>query len=404
MQGCLHEQIRRNLEVYIDDIVVKSKQGSSLIEDLEEMFAWLRWINIKLNLKKCVLGVPKVKLLGFIISEWGIEANPQKILAIAEIGPIRNVKGMHHLMGCLAVLSSFMSWLGEWGLPLYRLLQNSDSFHWTEKTQQALDKLKGLLASPPVLASPTLEEPLLLYITTTTQTVSTILEVERSEPGHTQKVQRLVYYMSKVLSECETRYGHVQKLLYAILITKRKLLHYFQSHPILVVTSYGLGEINSRDSSDKVANWALQLMWFDISYVARLVIKSQALADFIAEWTEAQVAPPLAEPEYWTMYFDGSLTLNGVRGDVVLILLKGDRLQYVLRQQFKATNNVAKYKALINCLQLAVLGASMPKVTLNWSWTRSWNSPAASTHAWRCIAKRSASSRTGSRDLSSTIS
>jgi ribonuclease HI len=67
------------------------------------------------------------------------------------------------------------------------------------------------------------------------------------------------------------------------------------------------------------------------------------------------------------MYFDGSLTLNGARGDVVLILPKGDRLQYVLRRQFKATNNVAMYKALVNCLQLAVLGASTPKVTLNWS-------------------------------------
>jgi hypothetical protein len=79
----------------------------------------------------------------------------------------------------------------------------------------------------------------------------------------------------------------VQKLLYLILITKRKLLQYFQSHPILVMTSYGLGEIiNSRDSSSNVAKWALELMRFDISYLPRLAIKSQAFTDFIAEWIE----------------------------------------------------------------------------------------------------------------------
>jgi hypothetical protein len=67
--------------------------------------------------------------------------------------------------------------------------------------------------------------------------------VEQEEPGHVYKIQRPVYYISKVLSDCETRYNQVQKLLYAILITKRKLLHYFESHPIQIVTSFGLREI-----------------------------------------------------------------------------------------------------------------------------------------------------------------
>ena len=257
------------------------------------------------------------------------------------MGPICNVEGVQRLMGCLAALSRFVSRLGERGMPLYKLLRKTDSFQWTEEAQKALDQLKAFLTSPPVLASPEPEEPLLLYVAATTHTISTALVVERAEPGHTQKVQRPMYFVSKVLSNCETRYTHVQKLLYAVLITKRKLLHYFESHPISVVTSYGLGEIvNNRDSSSKIAKWALEHMGFDISYVPRLAIKSQALADFVAEWTEVQVALTPVVCEYWTMYFDGSLTLNRARSGVVPVSPKGDRLQYTLRLHFKATNNV----------------------------------------------------------------
>jgi hypothetical protein len=85
-------QIGHNLEVYVDDIVVKSRQSSSLIIDLEETFNNIRCFNIKLNLEKCTFGVPRGKLLGYIITKHNIEANPNKILAIADIGQDRNVK------------------------------------------------------------------------------------------------------------------------------------------------------------------------------------------------------------------------------------------------------------------------------------------------------------------------
>jgi hypothetical protein len=82
-------------------------------------------------------------------------------------------------------------------------------------------------------------------------------------------VQRLVYYISKVLSDCETHYNQVQKLLYTILIMKHKLLHYFKSHPIHVVTSFRLEEIiGNRLSMGRIAKWALEVMWLDITYVS----------------------------------------------------------------------------------------------------------------------------------------
>jgi hypothetical protein len=109
---------------------VKSRKSSSLRNaDLEETFNNLRQFNIKLNPEKCTFGVPWGKLLGYIIIKRGIEANPDKILAIAKIGQVRNVKDVQRLMGCLVALSRFMSWLGERELPLYNLLKKSELFH-----------------------------------------------------------------------------------------------------------------------------------------------------------------------------------------------------------------------------------------------------------------------------------
>ena len=84
-------------------------------------------------------------LLGFIVSEREIEANLEKVLAILNMGPIRNLKGVHRVMGCLASLSRFISHLKKKGLPLYRLFKKSKHFSWTSKAQEALDKLKALL-------------------------------------------------------------------------------------------------------------------------------------------------------------------------------------------------------------------------------------------------------------------
>jgi hypothetical protein len=181
--------------------------------------------------------------LGYIITECGIEANLDNISPITEIGQVRNIKDIQWLMGCLAALTLFMSQLVERGLPMYKLLKKSDSFCWIDKMQKSLNELKALISTPLGLASPEPGETHLLYITATTQVVSTTLVVEREEPRHVYKLERPVYYISKILFDCETRYNQVQKLLYVVLITKRKLLHYFESHLIRVITLYGLREI-----------------------------------------------------------------------------------------------------------------------------------------------------------------
>jgi hypothetical protein len=118
MQHVFGEHIGPTIEAYIDDIVVKTKKADNLINDLDIAFKCLRTKNIKLNPEKCVFGVPRGMLLGFIISERGIEANPEKITAITKMGPIRDLKGVQRVMGCLSALSRFISCLYEKALPL----------------------------------------------------------------------------------------------------------------------------------------------------------------------------------------------------------------------------------------------------------------------------------------------
>jgi hypothetical protein len=206
MQHVFREHIGPTVEAYVDDIVVKTKKISNLINDLDVAFKCLRVKNIKLNPKKCVFGVPRGMLLGFIVSEHGIEANPEKIATITKMGPIYDLKGVQRVTGCLAALSHFISRLGEKALPLYHLLKKLEHFSWTLEAEEALAKLKATLSNSPILVPPTTGEPLLLCVAATTQVVSAVLVVKRAEEGHALLVQRPIYFTSEVLSKTKVRY------------------------------------------------------------------------------------------------------------------------------------------------------------------------------------------------------
>ena len=107
------------MHAYVDDVVVKTKERHTHLDDLKETFANLRRFQMKLNPEKCVFGMPAGKLLGFLVSERGIEANPEKIAAIERMEQPANLKDVQKFTGCLASLSRFISRLGEKALPLY---------------------------------------------------------------------------------------------------------------------------------------------------------------------------------------------------------------------------------------------------------------------------------------------
>jgi hypothetical protein len=167
--------------------------------------------------------------------------------------------------------------------------------------------------------------------------VSSAIIVEWQEDGHAYPVQRPVYFVSEVLSESKARYQPVQKLLYAVLITSRKLRPYFQEYSISVVTDYPLGDIlRNQDATGRISKWAAELGALNIDFKPRTAIKSQALVDFMAEWRENQLPTPTERLEHWVMYFDSSLKLEGVGAGVRLISPIGEQLKYVLQIFWKS--------------------------------------------------------------------
>jgi ribonuclease HI len=349
MQHVFGDHIGRTVEAYVDDIVVKTRKADDQVDDLRIAFGCLRANGVKLNPEKCVFGVPRGMLLGYIVSQRGIEVNPEKVAALERMGSIRDVKGVQKVLGCLTALSRFILRLGEKGLPLYRLLKKHERFSWTVGAQEALDKLKATLAHAPILTPPQDGEPLYLYVATTTQVVSAVIVVERTEEGHALPVQRSVYYISEVLSETKARYPQVQKLLYTVVLARCKLRHYFEAHPVTVV-SFPLGEIiRNPDAAVKIAKWSVELMGKAIK-----AIKSQILADFVAEWTDTQLPPPQIQAECWTLYFDKSMMKTGAGAGLLFISPLREHMRYAVRLHFPASNNMVEYEALLCGLRIAI--------------------------------------------------
>jgi hypothetical protein len=201
MQNCLGSQIGRNIQVYIDDVVITTRKEESLIGDLMETFDNLNRYKLKLNPTKFSFGVSVGQLPGFLVLARGIEANPEKIQAILTMGKPTKLHDVQKLIGRIAALSRFVARLGEKALPFYALIKKSDDkFEWTEEANTDFAQLKKVLSTPPVLVAPKEKEPLLLYIAATHQVVSTVLVVERSKEGKAHGVQRPVYFLSEVLS------------------------------------------------------------------------------------------------------------------------------------------------------------------------------------------------------------
>ena len=160
---------------------MKYRNKETLLEDLKETFDNLRVYKMMLNLSKCVLGVPAGKLLGFLVSERGIEANPEKIKAITSLANPTCINDVQRLAGRIAALSRFISRLGEKAIPLYQMMKKIDNCVWSDAANVAFEGLQKQLVEPPVLAAPIDKEPLLLYVAANARAVSVAIVVEHKE-------------------------------------------------------------------------------------------------------------------------------------------------------------------------------------------------------------------------------
>ncbi|KAL0453493.1 UNVERIFIED_CONTAM: Retrovirus-related Pol polyprotein from transposon.6 [Sesamum latifolium] len=220
-------QIERNVEVYVDDMLVKSKKIGDHVADLEEPFV-LKKYRLKLNPLKCAFGVWGGRFLGFMVTQRSIKANPLKIKVILDMKAPTSVNEVQRLIRKIAALSRFISKAAEKSLPFFKVLRKAKTFEWDAPCQQDFEELKSYLAGLSLLVKPSPGDTLYLYLSTTSQAISSILI--REEEGK----QMPIYYVSKVLNGAEGRYTPIKKMALALVITARRLRPYFLSHPIRV--------------------------------------------------------------------------------------------------------------------------------------------------------------------------
>jgi len=299
----LEHQLRRNVLAYIDDIVVTSSIRSNHVADLVETFASLRKAGLFLNPNKCIFGVHREKVLGCLVSTKGIEANPDKIKALWNMKEPRSIRDVQKLTGRIAALNRFIPRSADRSLPFFKVLRNANKFEWGLEQNEALQALKNHLKNMVKMTSPDPKDVLLLYIATSYSAVSAALVLERELKG--KKKQLPVYFVSEALVGSKLLYSELEKIAYAVVMSAQKLRHYFEAHKIIVVTDQPLHDLfSNREASVRIAKWASELSEFYIDFERRTAIKSQVLADFIADWTSPTFKEELST-ETWIVHCDG---------------------------------------------------------------------------------------------------
>lgn len=215
------ELIGKIMEVYVDDMLMKGLQTKDHIKHLEEIFRILRRYKMKPNPVKCAFGIASRKVLGYMVNQRGIEANPEKIKILVEMRSPKKPKEVQSLTGRIAALSHFVSKAIDKFLHFFKVLKGESKFQWTEECEVALQALKKHLGSTPLFLKPVSGEPLQLYLSSTVDTISLVLV--REEEGR----QLPVYYVSKALLAAEARYPDMEKLALSLVATSQKLRPYF---------------------------------------------------------------------------------------------------------------------------------------------------------------------------------
>nr|XP_025635848.1 uncharacterized protein LOC112729932 [Arachis hypogaea] len=281
-----------------------------------------------------------------VINHKGIEANPEKCRAVMDMASPKTVKEVQRLTGRLAALSRFVPCLASKSIPFFQTTKMKNKFQWTEDCERAFTTLKTTLSQPPVLQKPLEGEDLFLYLSITDWAISSALVVERD------KIQFPVYFISKTLQHTEINYPRIEKLALALVFSARRLRPYFHSHVINVRTDHPLRQVlHKPDIAGRLIKWSIELSEFDIRYQSKGPIKSQFLADFIAELT---IPSEEDHTKQWRLYIDGSSNKEGCGAGIRLEADDGSILGHSLHLAFKASNNQSEYEALVAELRLCL--------------------------------------------------
>jgi len=195
MAKIFHDMMHKEIEVYVDDMIVKSGTEEEHVEYLLKMFQRLRKYKLRLNPNKCTFGVRSGKLLGFIVSQKGIEVDPDKVRAIREMPAPKTEKQVRGFLGRLNYISRFISHMTATCGPIFKLLRNNQGIVWTEDCQEAFDKIKEYLLEPPILVPPVEGRPLIMYLTVLEDSMGCVL----GQQDETGKKEHTIYYLRRNL-------------------------------------------------------------------------------------------------------------------------------------------------------------------------------------------------------------
>ncbi|XP_020977986.1 uncharacterized protein LOC110271420 [Arachis ipaensis] len=324
-------------------MVAKITKDRSHCDDLKKIFEQIRSYNMRLNPEKCAFGVQGGKFLGFMLTSRGIEANPEKCEAILNMASPKTIKEVQQLAGRVAALSRFLPVVSSRSHLFFQTILKNKKFQWTPECENAFAELKTILSSPPVLQRPEVGKPLYLYLSISNHSISSALVIEAG------KTQQPVYFVSRVMQPTEQRYPRIEQLALALMVTARRLRHYFQSHTIVVRTNHPLRQILTKpELAGRLTKWSIELSEFDIQFQPRSALKAQVLADFITELT------PDEHNKTWELHVDGASSREGSGAGI--ILKEGNEVvaEQALHFHFSANNNQAEYEALIAGLKLAL--------------------------------------------------
>jgi hypothetical protein len=265
----------------------------------------MRDARLRLNPEKCIFGVRQGKILGYLVSHHGIEANPTKIQAIINMTPSQSTRDVQRLTGRLAALNRFISKSAERSLPFLKTLRGAKDFAWGPEQAAAFASLKQHLSDLAILTSPDPSLSLLLYIAASPYAVSAALVQEQNREGTTRQCP--VYYVSEVLIASKCNMTELEKISYVVVMASRKLHHFFEAFKVRVTSDMGLGELfRNLEASIRIAKWAAELSSYHIIFEPKTTIKSQVLADFIVDWTGPITQQDEPAEKVWTIQCDGA--------------------------------------------------------------------------------------------------
>jgi hypothetical protein len=343
MNYIFHELIGKIVEIYIDDVVIKSLDHESHLADVRETLECTRKHGLKMNPNKCAFGVSAGEFLRFLVPEGGIEVGKKSMKAIDEVVPPTNLKELQSLLGKINFVRRFISNLSQKVLPFSPLLRikKDQKFVWGDEQQKAFNEIKEYMKGPPVLVPPQLNKPFQLYVAADTQTIGSPLMQEF------EGKERVVAYLSRKLLDPETRYSAAEKLCLCVYYSCTKFRHYLLNAECVVYSNFDVIKhiLSMSILNGRVGKWILALSEFELRFESAKAVKGQIIVDFITEHRDPSIYLLGITP--WALFFDGSSCGKGGAVGILLISPRGEMFEFAIPIQPIVTNNQAKYEALL---------------------------------------------------------